>query len=147
MTTRPTGQPVRRRAPAKAWLATAATTAVGAGLVGLVAAVLSDQPFWLTFGVFAACTAWTFGALGWVLFVTPHTVETPEHADDNVEVRWVEKAGLGAFQDVLVVGGIGTFLLAVAPIYIQAYLALLGVVLVAMAGFAFRYARLRRREA
>ena len=80
-TTRTTG-----KAPLSAYVLAVVTSLVLASIVGAVASVFYDENRLLGFVIFAACTAGTFFALGWVVFVSKYTVEPGVSLDEALKL-------------------------------------------------------------
>lgn len=101
----------------------------------------------LAFVIFAACTAGTFFALGWVLFVSRYTVAEDPHAEDNVERRWYDRATSGAFGDLITTGGIALFLISVTRIEVSGATVLTLLLILALISVLVRYQVAKRRDA
>src|SRR5687767_15169274 len=78
------------------WLSGTAFAAV----LGVGAALIRPEQFWLVFLVFAACSLSPSIALAWLLLGGGRRVQGDPHAEENVESRWLEKAASGALFDV-----------------------------------------------
>jgi hypothetical protein len=142
MTATPTAAGRRARGLLLVWL-------VGAGAavaLGLAAALIRQEQFWLVLGVFAACSLSPCIALAWLLLGAGRLVEPDPHVHDNVESRWLEKAGSAALFDVLAAAGITAGAVALLDLDVPADLALIGVVAFALVDGGLRYALLSRRE-
>src|SRR3712207_1044631 len=82
-------------------LITWSTGLLAAAALGVAAALLRRDDFWLVFGVFAACCLGPCVGLAWMLVGAGRKVPVDARAEENVETRWVEKAACGALFDVL----------------------------------------------
>ncbi|PZP23561.1 MAG: hypothetical protein DI613_17625 [Kocuria rhizophila] len=140
-TTRTTG-----KAPLSAYVLSVLTALVLASIVGAIASMFYDENRLLGFVIFAACTAGTFFALGWVLFVSKYTVESDEHAEDNIERRWYDKATSGAFHDIITTVGIALFVLAITRLEVSGMVVLTLILVLAVVSFAVRFWVARRRD-
>ncbi|KRE39355.1 hypothetical protein ASG73_03240 [Janibacter sp. Soil728] len=138
-TTRPTAPP---EAYAKAALVALALSLTAGAVAGWVR---SDE-FWLVAVVFAVCTLGPAIALGWLIFVSGHTVQPDPHVEDSVEARWVERACSGAFIDLVVAAGVALTLTSVLDLEVPGGLVLLAVVAGAGIDAVLRYAVISRRE-
>lgn len=135
------------RAPARAYALTLVVGLAVAAVVGASAgwSGVGDGGWWLNFGVFAAVAVVPGLSLGWVLFVSPHTVVPAPHAEDDVESLWFAQAMSGAFTDLVTAAGILLTVIAVGRIELDATPVLLVGLVLAFADTAVRYAVLRRR--
>lgn len=140
-TTRTTG-----KAPLSAYVLAVVTSLVLASIVGAVASVFYDENRLLGFVIFAACTAGTFFALGWVVFVSKYTVEPDAHAEDNIESKWYAKATSGAFHDVITTAGIALVVLSISRLEVSGDTVLLLILILAMVSFAVRFWAAKRRD-
>lgn len=138
-TTRPTALSA---AYAKAGLAGLAVSLAAGAVAGWVR---SDE-FWLVAVVFAICTLGPAVALGWLVFVSGHTVQPDPHVEDSVEARWVERACAGAFVDLVIAAGVALTLTSVLDLDVPGGLVLLAVVAGAGLDSVLRYAVISRRE-
>lgn len=138
-TTRPAAPP---EAYAKAGLFTLAVAVTAGAVAGWVR---SDE-FWLVATVFAVCTLGPAIALGWLIFVSGHTVQPDPHVEDSVEARWVERACSGAFVDLVVATGLALTLTSVLDLEVPGGLVLLAVLAGAGIDAVLRYAVISRRE-
>jgi hypothetical protein len=142
-----TATPIRdgRKRPVRAplvWL----IGAVLAAVLGLGAALIRPEQFGLVFGVFAACLLSPCIALAWLVLGAGRLVEPDPHVAENVESRWMQKAGSGALFDVLAAAGITAGAVGLLDLDVPADLALIGVVAFALVDGGLRYALLSRRE-
>lgn len=138
-TTRPT-------APPQAYLKAGLVALAAALVVGAVAGWVRGDEFWLVAVVFAICTLGPATALGWLVFVSGHTVQPDPHVEDSVEARWVERACSGAFIDLVVAAGVALTLTSVLDLDVPGGLVLLTVVCGAGIDSVLRYAVISRRE-
>lgn len=134
------------KAPLSAYVMSALLALVLASVVGAIASVFYDENRWLAFVIFAVCTAGTFFALGWVLFVSKYTVESDEHAEDNIEHRWYEKATSGAFHDIITTAGIAVFVLSITRLEVSGVTVLMLILVLAVVSFAVRFWVAKRRD-
>ena len=132
-----------RRDLAVAWTAGLLTALA----LALGVALLRPEPFWLVLVVFAACFLAPCIALAWLVLGAGRRVRRDPHAEENVESRWVDKAGSGALFDTLAACGIVAGASSLFGWDLDAGLALIGVVAFALADGALRYRVLVRREA
>jgi hypothetical protein len=119
---------------------------VAAGL-GLAVALFRGEQFWLVFGVYTACFLAPCLGFAWLVLGAGRRVTPDPHIEENIESRWMDKAGHGALVDTitascLTAGAVGLFELELGT-----GIALMGVVAFALADGALRFALLRRREA
>jgi hypothetical protein len=133
-------------APSSAY-AKAGFVALAASLgTGAAAGWVRSDEFWLVAAVFAACTLGPAIALGWLVFVSGHTVQTDPHVEDSVEARWVERACSGAFIDLVIAAGVALTLTSVLDLHVPGGVVLLAVVIGAGADSVLRYGVISRRE-
>ena len=122
-------------------------------LIGTVAFALAssqgdaDPRFPAVMGAVMAASALPVGAaLAWLALVDRTTVRGAiRDTEETIEGRWLEKAQSGAFGDLLVVLGLGTFVVALAGWQPSLPLVGAGLLLVAGASVAVRYALQKRR--
>ncbi|MEN3122340.1 hypothetical protein [Janibacter sp. LM] len=138
-TTRPT-------APTGAYVRAGALALLVAAVAGAVAGWVRADEFWPVAVVFAACTLGPAIALGWLVFVSGHTVQPDPHVEDSVEARWVERACSGAFVDLVLAAGVALTLTSVLDMDLPGGLVLLAVVVAAGVDATRRYAVISRRE-
>ncbi|WP_127126862.1 hypothetical protein [Georgenia sp. SYP-B2076] len=136
----------KKKAPFSAYVLAAGFGLVLATGLGALAGTFRPEQFWLVGGVFALCTFAPMAALGWLLFVSRHTVEREPHAEQSVERSWLERAQSGAFLDVLIATGVGLTTLAITDLDVSGTTVLTAVVLLSMVDAAVRYQVLSRRE-
>jgi hypothetical protein len=136
----------RERARRELGLVWATALVLAAGL-GLGVAFLREESFWLVFGVFTACFLPPSLGLAWLLLGAGRRVRPDPHVEENVESRWMDKAAAGALLDTIGGAGLAAGVLSVFELSVDASLALLGVVAVALADGGLRYLVLARREA
>jgi hypothetical protein len=117
-----------------------------AGGLGLGAALLRGEEFWLVFGVFTACFLSPCIALSWLVVGPGRGVTVDAHAEENVESRWMDKAAAGAMFDLIPAVGVTLGAVSLFGLDLPADLALLGVVVFAFVDGCLRYAVLSRRE-
>lgn len=85
-------------------------------------------------------------AVVWALLVDRDTVRgAVRNTEDTVEGRWYEKATSGAFHDLLVLLGLGAFVVVLAGWQVDTGLLAAGLVLFMMLSVAVRYLLLKRR--
>jgi hypothetical protein len=96
--------------------------------------------------VFAA-VALPFGVtLGWIVAVAPRTMPASPRSADSVETTWMTTALAGTATDLVLVAGLALAALAIARVEIPAQFVLLGILVVAFAATAARYAVARIRS-
>ena len=96
--------------------------------------------------VFAA-VALPFGVtLGWIVAVAPHTMPASPRSADSVETTWMTTALAGTATDLVLVAGLALAALAIARVEVPAQFVLLGILVVAFAATAARYAVARIRS-
>lgn len=134
-------------APAGAYVRAGLLALTICALAGLVAGLVRGDDGWVAAGVFAAAAAGPALALGWLLFVSDHTVPQDAHAEDSVERRWAEQAGAGAFLDVVIAAGVALTLLSLLDVVVSSTVVLVLVLALALADSALRYAVVSRRGA
>ncbi|WP_343282199.1 hypothetical protein AAG742_01300 [Micrococcus sp. 2A] len=121
---------------------------IGAAAYGL--ATLREQPDarypWIM-GLIMAATSLPIGTgVAWFLFVDRTTVRGAiRDTEETVEGRWLEKAQSGAFGDLLVVIGLGTFVIGMTGWQPSPSLTGATLIVVAAASAAVRYLLLKRR--
>jgi hypothetical protein len=138
-TTRPT-------APARSRLLAVALAVVAACALGAVAGLLRSEHFWLAAAVFTASTVLPMYALTWFLLVSRHVVKEDAHAGENVERSWGDRAGAGAFTDMVGAAGIALLALSLTGLEVSGQAVLVAVVVLGLADAAVRYLALSRRE-
>ncbi|UTX34887.1 hypothetical protein NNL26_01125 [Micrococcus luteus] len=121
---------------------------IGAAAYGL--ASIRDQVetgFSMTMGLLMAASALPIGiTLAWLFLVDRTTLRGAiRDTEETIEGRWLEKAQSGAFGDLLVVLGLGTFIVALAGWQPSLPLVGAGLLLFAGASVAVRYALQKRR--
>ena len=122
-------------------------------LIGTVAFTLAstrdqvETGFPMTMGLLMAASALPIGiTLAWLALVDRTTVRGAiRDTEETIEGRWLEKAQSGAFGDLLVVLGLGTFVVALAGWQPSLPLVGAGLLLFAGASVAVRYALQKRR--
>jgi len=120
---------------------TAFATALGVG-----AALIRPEQFWLVFLVFTACSLSPSVALAWLLLGGGRRVQGDPHAGENVESRWLEKAAAGALFDVIPAAALTAGAVSLFELDLAGELALVGVAAFALVDGGLRYAMLTRRE-
>lgn len=121
---------------------------IGAAAYGLASSQGDADPrFPAVMGAVMAASALPVGAaLAWLALVDRTTVRGAiRDTEETIEGRWLEKAQSGAFGDLLVVLGLGTFVVALAGWQPNLPLVGAGLLLVAGASVAVRYALQKRR--
>lgn len=137
----------RPAAPLGAYLRAGALALVVAALAGALAGWARGDEFWLVAAVFAACAVGPAVGIGWLLFVSDHTVEPDAHADESVESRWLERAMVGTFTDLIIATGVALALTSTLDLDVPGRVVLLAVLLGAGADTFARYLVISRREA
>lgn len=135
-----------RKAPLSAYLLSGFLALVLAAGAGAIASVFYEENRLLAFIIFAGCTAGTFYALGWVLFVSKYTVKSDPHAEDNVEGRWYDTATSGAFGDLITTAGIALILISLTRIEVSGFTVLLLLLILAVVSVLVRYNVAKRRD-
>lgn len=121
---------------------------IGAAAYGLASSQGDADPrFPAVMGAVMAASALPVGAaLAWLALVDRTTVRGAiRDTEETIEGRWLEKAQSGAFGDLLVVLGLGTFVVAMTGWQADLPLVGAGLLLVAGASVAVRYALQKRR--
>mgnify|MGYP006968429171 CR=1 FL=1 len=121
---------------------------IGAAAYGLASSQGDADPrFPAVMGAVMAASALPVGAaLAWLALVDRTTVRGAiRDTEETIEGRWLEKAQSGAFGDLLVVLGLGTFVVALAGWQPSLPLVGAGLLLFAGASVAVRYALQKRR--
>ncbi|PEH50976.1 hypothetical protein [Micrococcus luteus] len=121
---------------------------IGAASYGLASGQGDADPrFPAVMGAVMAASALPVGAaLAWLFLVDRTTLRgAVRDTEETVEGRWLEKAQSGAFGDLLVVLGLGTFVVALAGWQPSLPLVGAGLLLFAGASVAVRYALQKRR--
>lgn len=121
---------------------------IGAASYGLASSQGDADPrFPAVMGAVMAASALPVGAaLAWLFLVDRTTLRgAVRDTEETVEGRWLEKAQSGAFGDLLVVLGLGTFVVALAGWQPSLPLVGAGLLLFAGASVAVRYALQKRR--
>ena len=121
---------------------------IGAAAYGLASSQGDADPrFPAVMGAVMAASALPVGAaLAWLFLVDRTTLRgAVRDTEETVEGRWLEKAQSGAFGDLLVVLGLGTFVVAMTGWQPSLPLVGAGLLLVAGASVAVRYALQKRR--
>lgn len=131
-----------RRALAVEWLV-GLLIALG---IGVVAALLRSEQFWLVLVVFTACSLAPSLGLSWLLVGRGRSVQPDPRGEENVETRWFEKATSGALLDVLMAIGVLAGAISLLGLDLPADAVLLGLWFFAVADAGVRFAVLRRRE-
>ena len=127
------------------WILAILMGAVVAALAGVVAWALSPAAPEVSGVVFAA-VALPFGVmLGWIVAVAPKSLPASPHSSDTAEVTWMNTALAGTATDVVLIVGLGLAAVSIARLELPAQLVLFGVLLVAFASTAARYAIARTR--
>ena len=121
---------------------------IGAASYGLASSQGDAGPRFpaVTGAVMAASALPVGAALAWLFLVDRTTLRgAVRDTEETVEGRWLEKAQSGAFGDLLVVLGLGTFVVALAGWQPSLPLVGAGLLLFAGASVAVRYALQKRR--
>jgi putative transcriptional regulator len=115
---RPVGS--RKRAPASHYVLTVVFGVIITAGLSMIIGFTNSDSFWLAFAVTAVCTAYPVFAVGLKVFSSGHTVTTDAFGEEGVELRWMERAGAGAFLGVLVAAMIGAAALLITRFEIEA---------------------------
>ena len=121
---------------------------IGAASYGLASSQGDAGPRFpaVTGAVMAASALPVGAALAWLFLVDRTTLRgAVRDTEETIEGRWLEKAQSGAFGDLLVVLGLGTFVVALAGWQPSLPLVGAGLLLFAGASVAVRYALQKRR--
>jgi len=121
---------------------------IGAAAYGLASSQGDADPrFPAVMGAVMAASALPAGAaLAWLFLVDRTTLRgAVRDTEETIEGRWLERAQSGAFGDLLVVLGLGTFVVALAGWQPSLPLVGAGLLLFAGASVAVRYALQKRR--
>ncbi|ACS29815.1 Uncharacterised protein [Micrococcus luteus NCTC 2665] len=121
---------------------------IGAAAYGLASSQGDADPrFPTVMGAVMAASALPAGAaLAWLFLVDRTTLRgAVRDTEETIEGRWLERAQSGAFGDLLVVLGLGTFVVALAGWQLSLPLVGAGLLLFAGASVAVRYALQKRR--
>ncbi|HAN85682.1 hypothetical protein B6D25_05735 [Micrococcus luteus] len=121
---------------------------IGAAAYGLASSQGDADPrFPTVMGAVMAASALPAGAaLAWLFLVDRTTLRgAVRDTEETIEGRWLERAQSGAFGDLLVVLGLGTFVVALAGWQLSLPLVGAGLLLFAGASVAIRYALQKRR--
>lgn len=121
---------------------------IGAASYGLASSQGDADPrFPAVMGAVMAASALPAGAaLAWLFLVDRTTLRgAVRDTEETIEGRWLERAQSGAFGDLLVVLGLGTFVVALAGWQLSLPLVGAGMLLFAGASVAVRYALQKRR--
>jgi hypothetical protein len=124
---------------------------VGILLAALVAAAatlagFSPQRPLLGAAIVAALTVLPLCALAWAFLVDRDSLKgAAARPEESVESRWYDASAAGAFHDQLIVAGLGTAVLFLAPLEIDGSVALLAVTVAGMLSMGVRYTVSRRR--
>lgn len=140
-------QPPRqaRRAPASYYILAVVFGVIATSIVAAVVGVTNQADFWLAFGIGALCAAYPAFALGHKLFVSRNTAVVDAHGEQSVEVQWMLRAGAEAFLDLLVVMTLGAALLLITRFELEATVALLWLLALAVVDVGVRYLVIRAR--
>ncbi|WP_262391104.1 hypothetical protein [Micrococcus luteus] len=121
---------------------------IGAASYGLASSQGDAGPRFpaVTGAVMAASALPVGAALAWLFLVDRTTLRgAVRDTEETIEGRWLEKAQSGAFGDLLVVLGLGTFVVALAGWQPSLPLVGAGLLLFAGASVAVRYELQKRR--
>lgn len=136
----------RPTAPRGAYLRAGLLAVSIAVLAGALAGWARGDEFWLVAGVFAACTLGPAAGIGWLLFVSDHTVEPDARAEESIEKAWLDRAMIGTCTDLVVAAGVALALTSVLDLDVSGRAVLLAVVLGVGADTFVRYLVMSRRE-
>ncbi|MEE6281930.1 hypothetical protein [Georgenia sunbinii] len=135
-----------RRAPLSRYVL-AVLLAIGlAAAAGFLASRFRAEDPWLVGVVFSAAMVGPLYALSWLLLVSSLVVEEDPHVEENVELRWAQRAAFGAFLDVLGTCGVALAALSISGLEVAGATVLLAVVVLGMIDVAVRYTVIKRRE-
>ncbi len=116
-----------------------------ASVVGLLAWLLSPVTPALSGVVFAVTSLPVGITLGWVIFVAPATMPTSPHAEDSIEVTWMDQALTGTATDLVVVIGLTLAAVSITRWELPTVLLLLALLIVAFGSASVRYTLARHR--
>jgi hypothetical protein len=126
------------------WFVAVLIGAAVSTLAGVVAWALSPIAAGLS-GIVFALAALPFGVmLGWIIAVAPKSQPSP-HTSETAEASWMNTALAGTATDVVLAVGLGLAAISIVRSELPTQLVLLGVLLVAFASTATRYAIARTR--
>ena len=126
-------------------LLAALTGAVAYGLAGASAPADPRQPWMLALVVGSGALP-VMAGLVWVLLVDRETIAgAVRDPEESIESRWYDAAARGVFHDLLVVAGLGTFVVSLTRWSAELSLVGLGLLLFLAADFAVRYLLQKRR--
>lgn len=122
-------------------------------IVGLIVAAITGGLAWALSpvapelsGIVFASAALPLGlTLGWVITVAPKTVPADAHAAESVESSWLSQALGGTSTDIVLVVGLALTAVSLTRVEVPTQLVLLGILLLAFASTAIRYAVARVR--
>ncbi|GAA1975598.1 hypothetical protein [Microbacterium pumilum] len=134
-----------RRAPASYYILAVVFGVIATSIVAAIVGVTNQPDFWLAFGIGALCAAYPAFALGHKLFVSRNTIVVDAHGEQSVEVQWMLRAGAETFLDLLVAMTLGAAVLLITRFELQAAVALLGLLALAVADVGARYLVIRAR--
>ncbi|MFT4216589.1 MAG: hypothetical protein QM619_05300 [Micropruina sp.] len=113
---------------------------LAAGIGALLAMFEGKSNPWLAFGIGAVVTLPTACALVWAIFVDRSTlrgaVDRPEESAENA---WYDQAAAGAFNDLILVLGLGAGAFPIFGFSVPASTLLMALVLLAAVDFGLRY--------
>jgi hypothetical protein len=122
------------------WIVAILIGSVVAAIVGILAWALSPVAPDLS-GIIFAAAALPFGVmLGWIIAVAPKSMPSSSQSSDNAETTWMNTALAGTATDIVVVAGLGLAAISITRTELPTQLVLLGILLVAFASTATRYA-------
>ena len=119
--------------------------AAAAGALAGWAAGAAGGDVLLVAAVFALAMALPMISAVWVVVVDRSTLRGAlDRPEESIESSWLDKASQGAFNDTLLLAGLGTAALFVSRTEVPGSYTLLTVVVVMMASFGIRYLVARR---
>ena len=134
-----------RRAPVSHYVLAAVFGVIGTACLATISGLTNPGSFWPVFAITAFCAAYPATALGAKMFVTGHTVTVDAHGEESVEVRWMERAGAGAFLDVLVATTLGVAALLITGFEVKAVAVLIGLAAFSVVDVGLRYLIIKRQ--
>ncbi|WP_027502949.1 hypothetical protein [Rhodococcus sp. UNC363MFTsu5.1] len=133
------------RAPVSHYVLAAVFGVIATAFLSTISGLTNPGSFREVFAITALCAAYPAFALGVKMFVTGHTVTVDAHGEQSIEVRWMERAGAGAFLDVLVATTLGAAALLITGFEVQAVAALIGLAAFSVVDVGLRYLIIKRQ--
>ena len=134
-----------RRAPISHYVLAVIFGVIATAIVATIVGVTNQRDFWLAFGIGAFCAAYPAIGLGMKIFVSHNTVVVDKNGAESVEVQWMVRAGAEAFLDMLVAMTLGVVVLLITRFELDATVALLGLLALAVVDVGVRYLVIRAR--